>query len=381
MHYDLICFSHLRWNFVFQRPQHLLKRFAQTGHRVFYIEEPFFDAPGSPYHEIYTDSDSGVHIVNMHLPATGVNSSVEQQKSLLDSFIDKNEIHDFISWYYSPMAFEFSDHLAAKALVYDCMDELSAFRFAPAKLKQLETALMEKANVVFTGGVSLYEAKKHLHDNIHPFPSSIDKLHFSKARDTRQDPEDQEKIPHPRLGFFGVIDERFDTQLLEALADMRTDYHFILVGPVVKIDPATLPRRENIHYLGGKKYEELPSYLGGWNIAIMPFALNESTAFISPTKTPEFLAGGKPVISTPITDVINPYGNKELVKIASTPTEFIQHADALLVAGFDSEWLNRVDTFMKDLSWDNTWNRMVALVDKAIQKSPITSPSKKQQYV
>jgi UDP-galactopyranose mutase len=246
------------------------------------------------------------------------------------------------------------------------MDELSAFRFAPPALKHLERDLLAKADVVFTGGHSLYAAKKHQHPNIHSFPSSIDKKHFLKARTVKEDPADQTAIPHPRFGFYGVIDERFDIDLIKGIADKRPDWHIVLVGPVVKIDPATLPRNPNIHYLGGKTYNELPSYLGGWDIAMVSFALNESTQFISPTKTPEYLAGGKPVISTSIKDVVETYGKNGLVHIADTPDEFIAYAEMELAQKDKKKWLKKVDNFIAEDSWHNTVDAMRKLLYQAI---------------
>lgn len=381
MSYDILCFSHLRWHFVFQRPQHLLRRFALEGHRVFYIEEPLYDASESSYYAINTDAKTGVHIVVMHLPPNANGQSAYHLELLTSALIRENNIVEFVSWYYAPMAIEFTRHLQPVALVYDCMDELSAFKFAPPLLKENEKMLMEKADVVFTGGYSLFEAKKEMHGNIHAFPSSIDKLHFGQARSALKDPPDQQSIPHPRLGFFGVIDERLDVELLGNLADERPAYHLVIIGPVVKIDPGILPVRNNIHYLGGKTYDELPVYLSGWDIAIMPFALNESTAFISPTKTPEFLAGGKPVISTPIRDVVNPYGVKKLVRIANSAGDFASNADDLLSMGMNKEWRDAVDTFLEDLSWDNTWSKMAEQIAQIIKGSNITSTSKKSQHV
>ena len=223
-----------------------------------------------------------------------------------------------IAWYYTPMMLPFSRHIDADVTVFDAMDELSKFKFAPVKLLELEQELIDRADVVFTGGSSLYEAKKDRHANVHCFPSSVDRAHFCKARAHQFDPADQEDLPKPRLGFYGVIDERFDIELLAKVAEMRPDWSFVMVGPVVKIATEDLPKRPNIHYLGGKTYAQLPAYLSGWDVALMPFAMNESTQFISPTKTPEYLAGGKPVVSTPIRDVVRHYGQLEGVKIAST---------------------------------------------------------------
>lgn len=232
----------------------------------------------------------------------------------------------------------------------------------------LEEQLLSKADVVFTGGHTLYEAKKNKHPNIYPFPSSIDKAHFAQARKEMNEPADQAAIPHPRLGFYGVIDERFDVDLIKEAALQKPDWHFVLIGPVVKIDPALLPRFQNIHYLGGKSYNELPAYLQGWDIALIPFLLNESTRFISPTKTPEYLAGGKPVISTAIQDVVHPYGDEALVHIVNNADELIAKAESELSSTNKQQWLQKSDDFLKDNSWDATWQKMNNLIQRELDR-------------
>src|SRR3712207_3510169 len=257
------------------------------------------------------------------------------------------------------------------------MDELSLFRGASQELLDLESALFARCDLVFTGGMSLYEAKRHRHRSVHGFPSSIDFNHFSKARSIVKDPDDQAHIPHPRLGFFGVIDERMDASLLAEVADLRPDWHFVMIGPVVKIDPASLPQRPNIHWLGPKTYAELPDYLRHWDLGLMPFALNEATRFISPTKTPEFLAAGLRVISTPITDVIRPYGERGLVCIAATPEEIVTAAETML--GSDpTEWRRAADAFLAGMSWDLTWAGMHSLMNEhlALRSSSSMQPSR-----
>lgn len=364
MYPDIICFSHLRWNFVYQRPQHLLSRFARLG-RVFYIEEAIIDAaPGAGYYHITNDPVLNLSVIEPHIePGLSDRELVAVQRQLLDNFKNEQHIDAFIAWYYSPMAMTFSSHLHPQGTVYDCMDELSAFLNAPPAIKEQENLLMQRADLVFTGGKSLYEAKKHLHPHIYPFPSSIDHAHFSKAREPLAEPPDQSSIPHPRIGFYGVIDERLHISLLRRLAQHRPDWHFILIGPTVKIDPATLPRADNLHYLGGKQYLELPAYLSGWDIAMLPFAHNEATRFISPTKTPEYLAGGKPVISTSIRDVVDPYEQLGLVQIADTTDEFIARAEALLSQTDNSAWLANADEFLAHTSWDKTWLEMRCLME------------------
>ena len=362
---DLVCFSHLRWDFVYQRPQHLLTRCARE-RRVFFVEEPIF-GNGSTRLDIQ-ERDGGVLVVVPHLPE-GLRSEVATTavlKEMVHTLFSEHGIREYVFWYYTPMALSFTKDFSPKASIYDCMDELSAFKGAHSRLGDFEQELFRRVDLVFTGGQSLYEAKRNAHPAVYPFPSSIDVSHFGKARTITSDPEDQVAIPHPRLGFFGVIDERFDIELLDAMARMRPDWQFVMIGPIVKIHPDTLPKHPNIHYLGAKKYEELPGYLAGWDIAMLLFARNESTRFISPTKTPEYLAAGKPVISTSITDVIRPYGELNLVKIADRPIEFIRAAEDFMSRGENADWLHRVDEFLADMSWDKTWAQMSDLIDQTI---------------
>jgi UDP-galactopyranose mutase len=372
----LICFSHLRWNFVFQRPQHLMSRFAEA-RRVIFWEEPEAALPEcEPALGVRTCAETGVVVVTPSLPE-GMEEAEREEilKRLLDGFL-AGEQGPFVRWYYTPMMLPFSRDVPAACTVYDCMDELANFRFAPPQLLALERELLATSDVVFTGGYSLYEAKKDRHPNIHPFPSSVDRNHFAQARAMDAIPDDQGSLPRPRFGFYGVVDERMDLDLLGAVADAHPEWSIVIVGPVVKIDPADLPHRANIHYLGGKSYDELPVYLGGWDVALMPFAINDSTKFISPTKTPEYLAGGRPVVSTPITDVIRHYGDLEAVFIADGATAFVKACeDALaLTRDSDDEWLKEVDVKLANLSWDITYARMAGLVREAI-KVPSAGPN------
>ncbi|MDT7807574.1 MAG: UDP-galactopyranose mutase [Acidobacteriota bacterium] len=361
---DLVCMSHLRWDFVYQRPQHLLSRCAQT-RRVFFIEEPVFEN-GSMRLEV-SKRDCGAWVAVPHLPE-GLRSEVALatvKREMINRLFREHGIRDHVLWYYTPMALDCTRHLKPLATVYDCMDELSAFKGAPPELREREDELFSRADLVFTGGQTLYEAKRDRHPAVYAFPSSIDHEHFAQARTTIREPQDQVAIPHPRLGFFGVIDERLDIELLDAVAHARPDWQIVMIGPVVKIDPAALPRRDNIHYLGGKAYADLPAYLAGWDVALLPFARNESTRFISPTKTPEYLAAGKPVVSTSIRDVVRPYGDMKLVGIADTAEEFVKAVEfALDERGRSAEWLARVDEFLGQTSWDKTWGQMSRLIEE-----------------
>jgi glycosyltransferase involved in cell wall biosynthesis len=325
----LVCFSHLRWDFVWQRP-----------HGV----------------------TVAVPILPERLDRTDV---ILEQRDLVEKLIGAQAHGPRLFWYYTPMAMAFTSHLECDLCVYDNMDELSLFRGASRELLDLESGLFERADLVFTGGMSLYEAKRHRHRSVYAFPSSIDFDHFAQARSASVDPGDQADIPHPRVGFFGVVDERMDVELLAEVAQLRRDWHFLMIGPVVKIDPATLPRRDNIHWLGGKDYKDLPRYLAGWEVGFMNFALNEATRFISPTKTPEFLAAGVPVVSTPITDVVRPYGEKGLVEIARTPLEVVRKVEALITRPKEA-WLAKVDRYLAAGSWDKTWTSMHRLIAESL---------------
>ncbi|MGV3586103.1 MAG: glycosyltransferase family 1 protein [Adhaeribacter sp.] len=363
---DIICMSHLRWDFVFQRPQHLLTRFSQHTN-LYYFEEPLFYDGAEPRLDVSTREGGNINIVVAHLPnGLTPQESDAQQIKLIDQFLAERNLNRFIFWYYTPMALEITRHLQPELTVFDCMDELSAFKGAPPRLRELEAEMFKKADLVFTGGQSIYESKKNQHSDVYAFPSSIDKAHFAQGRENLTQPADQANIPGPRFGFYGVVDERFDIELLRGMAALRPDWHFVIIGPVVKIDPADLPRAENIHYLGGKNYKELPVYLSGWDVALLPFARNESTKYISPTKTPEYLAAGKPVVSTSITDVIRPYGELGLVHIADTAEDFVAAIEKALAQREDTEWKAKTDEFLSGISWDITWQNMVGLMQIAV---------------
>lgn len=364
--FDLICLSHLRWDFVYQRPQHLLSRFAKN-RRVFFFEEPIF-IDGDTHLKISL-RENNLSVVVPHISHADRDNKnvVDVQRELLDDLFNSQEINNFVLWFYTPMAINFAAHLEPQATVFDCMDELSAFKFAPPELIENERRLFKKADLVFTGGQSLYEAKKHQHEQVFAFPSSIDAEHFKQARTITEERAEQKSIPRPRFGYYGVIDERIDIRLLAEIADLRPDWQFVMVGPVVKISDEDLPRRENIHYLGGKSYQDLPAFLADWDVAIMPFAINESTRFISPTKTPEYLAAGKPVVSTPIRDVVRPYGEMNLVHIASTAEEFVAAGEKALQEN-DAKRLLEIDEFLAQMSWDKTWQQMNGLIDEVVRK-------------
>lgn len=365
----LLCFSHLRWDFVLQRPQHLMARFARDMTVVYWEEPVDIGRKETPYLKVReAEGCANVRIVVPHLPEGQSGEAREASLTRLLEAYSAGLTRPLVAWYYTPMMLPFTRHLDASAVVFDAMDELSKFKFAPADLLDLEEELLAGADVVFTGGSSLFAAKKDRHANVHCFPSSVDRSHFAKARSSQPDPTDQAALAHPRLGYYGVIDERLDLALLDQAATMRPDWQFVMVGPVVKIAEDDLPRRPNIHYLGGKTYVELPRYLSGWNVALMPFAMNESTEFISPTKTPEYLCGGRPVVSTPVRDVVRHYGHLAGVRIAADAEAFVRACEELLTLAHsgNDDWLAEADLLLSASSWDITQARMKALVEMAL---------------
>lgn len=362
----LIAFSHLRWDGVFQRPQHLLSRLAKNNHVIVW-EEPEIDA------ELATGTlrrvrceRSGVTIVTPVLP--DMEQSDRQQRALLDEML-AFDTQPLIRWYYTPMMLPFSAHLDAACTIYDCMDELSGFLNAPPELLLRETALFKAADLVFTGGASLYEAKRNRHENVHLFASSVDAKHFRGAREQRG----ARKTDVPVVGYCGVIDERLDLGLIADLAALRPDVRIEMAGPVVKIDPASLPQAPNLHWLGRMSYDDLPALMAGWDAALMPFALNEATRFISPTKTPEYLAAGLPVVSTPVTDVVRGYGKVSAVRIAVRSMFVAACDEALALAAEPESWLPEADRLLDQGSWDQTVASMQSLIAAKVAPKTISS--------
>lgn len=367
MYRDVLCFSHLRWDFVYQRPNHLMSRAARD-QRVFYVEEPV----GGPEPTLDLRRREGVTVVVPVVPSEYTASvRTATLRQMISEFVVAQGVLRPVLWYYTPMSFAWSDHLAGSAVVYDVMDELSAFRFAPPELGELEQALLARADLVLTGGRRLFESRRDRHSNVHLFPSSVDVAHFASAREPIPEPADQAAIDRPRIGYFGVIDERIDLDLLRALAARRPEWQFVLVGPTAKIDTQDIPDAPNIHVLGKKPYAELPAYLAGWDATMMPFALNDATRYISPTKTPEYLAGGRPVASTSIADVVEPYGRRGLVEIGDGTRGFEAALERALST--DLTGLRRLaDAFLASMSWDTTWQRIAELVDEAVERGEST---------
>ena len=366
----LIVFCHLRWDFVFQRPQHLMTRLAEH-YRILFVEEPVYDAG-----QAHLKKTAVAPNITVCQPHTGIQApgfhddQIPTLQTLLADLVPEGERP--VVWFYTPMALPLLQGFDPALVIYDCMDELAAFKNAPKQLLQRENALLNIADLCFTGGPSLYQSKRERHANAHCFSSSVDAKHFQKALDRDYSHPEQAHVARPRLGFYGVIDERFDTDLVRQVAQARPDWQIILVGPVVKIDPANLPRAHNIHYMGQRTYEQLPQFLAGWDVCLLPFALNESTRFISPTKVLEYMAAELPSVSTPITDVKVPYG--DVVAIADTPEKFIAACERML--DMNDEQQAALKERMRAIVANTSWDKTAASMHHLIQT---TAPSNKAQ--
>ncbi len=356
----LIVFSHLRWGFVYQRPQHLMTALAERM-PILFVEEPVHSV-GAPHLECRTLGPN-LQVLVPHTPLRGLGFHDEQipvLRRMLDKHLHLSGLSDFGVWFCTPMALPLAAHWNPRVVVYDCMDEHAALQSAPPLLQQREAALLKRADLVLTSGPSLYEAKRALHDNVHYLPSTVDAEHFAPRewRDRDEPPcerrasngavplqsahDDAEAaeaarrmrgIGRPRLGYFGLIDERIDFELLDAVAAVRPQWHLVMVGPIVRVDRRLVPRRPNIHWLGQQPYQRLPHLLALWDVALMPFALNDSTRCVNPSKALEYMAGEKPVVSTPLPDVVSLYG--DLMRVARRPREFVEACAGALA---ETQW-------------------------------------------
>jgi UDP-galactopyranose mutase len=359
----LVVFSHLRWDFVYQRPQHLLSRFARE-RSVFVIEEPIHHPDGVPHWEQQSPHPQ-VSVFRPHTPCPEwgfTDAQLPYLQRLVESLVQEENLRQCLLWMYTPMALPLTDFFEPEVVIFDCMDELSAFDFAPPQLVEREQQLLRMADVVFTGGPSLYRAKQGQHPHVHLFPSSVDAEHFRQALHGLAEPQDQAWLPHPRLGFFGVLDERMDRPLLAHLATSHPEWHIIMLGPIVKIDPATLPQAPNLHYLGQRSYAALPAYLAGWDVCLLPFARNAATRFISPTKTLEYMAAERPIVSTPIPDVQEPY--HDIVYVGDTPEAFVEACERAMASSSEEHMRQRENmrAVLQKTSWDATAAAMQRII-------------------
>lgn len=364
--------SHLRWNFVWQRPQQFLSRFAAK-HPILFIEEPDYCLDEGTRIEVSRPM-ANVTVVTPQF-ARSLRGTDQVGPMMLhttrEAMAHANADGKFdapLLWVYSPMESAWAlDEFPVRAIIYDCMDELSQFHGAPKELIDNERRLMDRADIVFCGGYELWMKKSRQHPNAHFFGCGVEYDHFAQAQNKSLPlPEDVANIAHPTAGWFGVVDERMDYDLLGKVAQLRPNVNFVVVGPVVKVDPASLPQAPNLHWLGGRDYKVLPDYCRAFDVCLMPFALNEATEFINPTKALEYLATGNPVVGTPVADVVRQYA--DTILIASTAEDFAHCIDRAL-ENPDSTMISKGIERAKDSSWERTVDHMQNLIEDAVAGS------------
>lgn len=370
--YPIIVHCHLHWDFVWQRPQQFHSRLSQR-HRILFVEAPHIHSDSTaPYFTLQQCKEySGVTVMQTHFSETDWAKSSEFTDSVRRELLDealrgplKGKFERAVQWFYDPMAV--SSHLGqhgAVATVYDCMDELSQFKFAPPELITRERRLLLNADVVFAGGRKMAQSKSRFNANTHFYGCGVDVAHFGKARAASTPiPDDVAHLNGPILGYFGVVDERLDYDLIAQLADARPDWNVVMVGPTAKVNPEDLPQRANLHWLGGRNYEQLPAYTKAFDLCLMPFALNEATEYINPTKALEYMATATPVVSTAVPDVCSNFAS--VVKIANSPAEFVEMCREQL-AQPDAMAVQRG----LKMANDNTWEAIVAKLEGHIDKA------------
>ena len=374
--FDLVVASHLRWNFVWQRPQQLLSRLAGK-HRILLIEEPEFAPEGETPSPVVCEVLPNLVTLTPQVDRAECGDTplwlwpcrdaiARQARQTLTAL----EFRQRALWFYTPTPDFLQQVVSPDMMVYDVMDELSNFKFAPPQLRENEKRLLGESAVVFTGGASLYDAKKTFNPNTHLFPSGVDAKHYETASDPDTVmPEWMQAIPGPRAVYIGVIDERLDHELLGKMAAARPDVQFLICGPIVKVDPAHLPQAPNLHYPGQQQYADLPRILSGADICLMPFAMNEATRFISPTKTLEYMATHRPIVSTPITDVVRFYS--DIVYIGDTREAFLAQIDAAFneTQAERDRKRRREEKILTELAWDAIADNMETLMQREWAKT------------
>ena len=356
--YPIIVHSHLGWDWVWQRPQQFLSRFSKR-HPILFIEAPYPSAKASAARATLREISDypNIIVLQMEMPAARWNDGAwvdKERRQLLQSVLAGplgKRFESPVQWFYDPMAVTaFAGHLNERAIVYDCMDELSLFRGSPPELVRRERELLAVADVVFAGGPKIWRAKREFNKNCFSFGCGVDAKHFARARDPELPvPQDIADLPRPIYGYVGVVDERIDYDLLAALAD-HGGGSVVIVGPTTKVDPATFPQRPNLYWLGGRDYTELPAYAKGFDVCLMPFALNDATAFINPTKALEYMGTGKPIVSTAIDDVVAQFS--DVIPIARDHTDFIVKARAA-AARPDERRIRRGLSLVRRNSWES----------------------------
>ena len=363
--YPILVHSHLRWDWVWQRPQQFLSRFAKR-HPILFVEEAMpvadLDKPRAMLRDVASVPNLTVLRTEFPPSVLADREAVDaEQKRLVLATLAGPLSATFerpVQWFYDPMAaIAFAGQMNECAIVYDCMDQLSQFRGAPPELIRRERELLSLADVVFAGGPKIWKAKREHNANCHSYGCGVDVRHFGKARaEETEIPADLASLPGPRLGYFGVVDERMDYELVSALALAHPEWSVIIIGPACKVDPAGFPQHPNLHFLGARGYDQLPAYVKGLDVCLMPFAMNEATEFINPTKALEYMATARPIVSSAVEDVVLQFS--DVVSIAGSHTEFIAMCEQAIREPDPAQIARGVQ-----LAKRNSWEAIVARME------------------
>ncbi len=361
--YPIVCFSDISWNVKFQRPHQLFSQ-AKRINIIIFIEKPLLQRSGKPNHFISRVSDNILiltPVITDEDPESTIHETVEQ---LLTEKLKSHNTTEYICWYYSPKAINYSQKLTPKLIIFDCMDECCGYEGADTEVNESEKKLLEVTDLVFTGGRSLCNAKKLLHKNVHLFPDSIDYERFNG--NTKQAKKNIIKKPAAKIGYFGVIDERLDLNLLDKIAANKPKWKFEIAGPIVENMHGKLPERKNITFTGDIRDEEIPSIIGEWDAAILPYSKNNSTENTAPSRLLVYFAANKNIVSTSINDIVHYFGENGMVRIADEPDDFVKALEAAIKYKPEAEWQKKVDSIIRKTTWEKTWNGMSKKINKLL---------------
>lgn len=354
---DLLVLAHSRWDLDHHRGHNIFSRYAQK-RRVFYFEEPSFGQTEIPRLHI-RDTFENVMVVTPHLPNPIKSNQIDSiLRELIDELIFEEEIINFTLWLQTPRAFRYARDIDATTIIYECMEDYDNINNFSENLFQVEKELMENSDIIFVVSEALYQKKKFQHHNIHVFPNSADYFHFIQSRDFILDPYDQIHIPHPRIGFYGIIDQSIDLKLIDEIAQIREDLNFVFIGPLKDTKFSQLPTRKNIYYLEQKDYNLIPLYVAEWDCGLLPFCINEVTQYSSPHQTAELLMAGKPIVATHIPDISIRFGKKSLAKMASNAEDFSEKIDKAILESKEQKWKELIDNELKNETWDQVFKKM-----------------------
>lgn len=384
--YPIIVHCHLRWDGVWQRPQQFLSRLSKR-HRILFVEGPLLHDSFAPpsYTVRQVPEHTNITVMQTSFPASRFHEGqwVDQERCrLLEEALAgplRGLFSDPVQWFYDPMAAP--AHIGKfdeRAVIYDCMDELSQFKFAPPEIIQRERFLLKEADVVFTGGRKMCESKSRFNRNCHFYGCGVDVEHFSQARSPHT------QVPHDVpmgdakfvLGYFGVVDERLDYELIAKLAEANSCWQVVMIGPTCKVDPEALPKAQNLHWLGRREYAQLPNYTKAFDVCLMPFAMNEATEFINPTKALEYMATGRPIASTPVPDVVSNFSR--VVKIASNHDEFIEICLKETLQPDDAA-IERGIRMAEENQWDAIVQKLEKHIEEALQRKQFPKRKSKRE--